>query len=220
MTLRPHHRRTALRGFRFEGLGFRPRPPEREFAIRFEVVPRRDVRNIIEETASSSGPRISTNDVLSALALKRLAGAWSGSSTGDFSLTMPIDVRATVKEYGRRFFGNGIMFHSLTFEPRQIQASPARELAAAIRKSMPALSKEVYAAFLERLEETLSAGREAPVGPYDPRRGCLVTNLSKLPGDRLDFGTGPPRLVIPLTVEKNSAAILARDEDYILRLAY
>jgi hypothetical protein len=219
LTLKPHHRRTALRGFSFEGAGIGLPPQEPELKIQWDVVPRRDVRKIIEETASSSGLRVSTNDVLSALALKRLAGARAGPSAGDFSLTIPIDVRGKVKEYGRRFFGNGIMFHRVTFEPKTLRASPAREIAVAIRKSLPPVSTEVYTAFLRQLEETLSGGREAEFRPYDPLRGCLVTNLSKLPTHGLDFGTGAPRLIIPLTVEKNSAAILARNQDYLLRLA-
>jgi len=54
----------------------------------------------------------------------------------------------------------------------------------------------------------------------DPRNGCLVTNLSKLPSDKLNFGAGCPELILPLTIEKNSIAILAKKENFILRFAY
>jgi hypothetical protein len=47
-----------------------------------------------------------------------------------------------------------------------------------------------------------------------------VTNLSKLPADKLDFGTGAPKLAVPLTIEKNAAGILAKKENYLLRFAY
>jgi hypothetical protein len=47
-----------------------------------------------------------------------------------------------------------------------------------------------------------------------------VTNLSKLPAERLDFGTGGPHAIVPLTVEKNSVAVLARRENYVLRYTY
>jgi len=36
----------------------------------------------------------------------------------------------------------------------------------------------------------------------------------------LDFGTGSPELIIPLTVGKNSTAILAKKEDFVLRYSY
>jgi hypothetical protein len=47
-----------------------------------------------------------------------------------------------------------------------------------------------------------------------------VTNLSKLPAERLDFGTGGPDAIVPLTVEKNSVAVLSRKDNYVLRFAY
>jgi hypothetical protein len=218
--LKPDHRRTALRDFSFRGFELKPLAPPGNLRIEEEEILRRDVQATIQEAASSSGLRVSGNDVLSALAMKRLVKAGAHSGPEDVRLTMPIDVRGKVKEYGRGFFGNGIMFHTLTLKREDIEAFPARAVAIQIRQSMPFLSRETYVDFLGRLEEILSAGRWDEFRPYDPERGCLVTNLSRLPADKLDFGTGPPRLSIPLTIEKNGAAILSRKEDYLLRLAY
>jgi hypothetical protein len=220
LALKPHHQRTALRDFLFRGADLKPLPQGGQFKIVCDEVARRDVQSVIQEAAASAGQRISANDVLSALAMKKLVKAGVGSWAEDVRLTMPIDVRGKVKEYGRGFFGNGIMFHTLTFKKERLEKSPLQEIAVEIRKSMPLLSREAYVDFLGTLEEMLSAGRLEEFRPYDPERGCLVTNLSRLPVDRLDFGTGPPKLVIPLTVERNAAGILAKKEDYILRLAY
>jgi hypothetical protein len=198
------------------------KPPAQEgkFTIECDTILRQDVQSIIQQAASSANLRISTNDVLSALAMKKLVKARADSWAEDVRLTMPIDVRGKVKEYGRGFFGNGIMFHTVTFKKERLENSPVQEVAIEIRRSMPSLSKETYVEFLKKLEQMLSAGRLDEFRPYDPERGCLVTNLSKLPADQLDFGTGRPKLAIPLTIEKNGAAILAKDEDFILRLAY
>jgi hypothetical protein len=73
---------------------------------------------------------------------------------------------------------------------------------------------------LAELENIISDGDVEKLKPFDPARGCLVTNLSKLPADKLDFGTGSPELIIPLTVEKNSTAILAKKENFVLRFAF
>jgi len=108
----------------------------------------------------------------------------------------------------------------VTFKKEQLENSRVQEVAIEIRKSMPPLLKETYIDFLKKLEEMLPAGKLDEFRPYDPERGCLVTNLSKLPADKLDFGTGRPKLVIPLTIEKNAAAILAKKENYVLRFAY
>jgi hypothetical protein len=220
LALKPHHRRTVLRDFLFQGADLKPPPQGGHFKIVSDEVARRDVQTVIQEAVSSAGLRISTNDVLSALAMKKLVKAGAGSWAEEVRLTMPIDVRGNVKEYGRGFFGNGIMFHTLTFKKERLEIVAAQEIAVEIRRSMPLVSREIYVGFLRKLEEMLSLGRLDEFRPYDPERGCLVTNLSRLPADRLDFGAGLPKLVIPLTVERNAAGILAKKEGYVLRLAY
>lgn len=218
--LKPDHRRTALRDFSFRGSKLKPLAPPGNLRVESDEIPRRDVQAIIREVASSAGLRVSGNDVLSALAMKRLVKAGADSWPEDVLLTIPVDVRGKVKEYDRGFFGNGIMFHTLTLKREVIEASPAQATAIQIRQSMPLLSRETYIDFLMGLEGVLSAGRWDEFRPYDPERGCLVTNLSRLPADKLDFGTGPPRLSVPLTIEKNGVGIMARKENYLLRYAY
>ena len=159
------------------------------------------------------------NDILTAMAVKKLVGIHSQLGE-EVDLTMPIDVRRQVKEYGRGFFGNAIMFHTIKFKKEHLQNSLTKEIAILIRKSMPFVSRETYINYLTELEEMISEGKTEKLRPFDPGCGCLVTNLSKLPSEKLDFGTGSPELVIPLTVEKNSTAILAKKENFVLRFAY
>jgi len=218
--LKPNHRRTALRDFSFRGFELKPLAPPGNLRVESEEIPRRDVQAVIQEAASSAGLRVSGNDVLSALAMKRLVKAGADSWAEDVRLTIPVDVRGKLKEFGRGFFGNGIMFHTLTLKREFIEASPAQAVAIRIRQSMPFISREIYIDFLMGLEGILSAGRWDEFRPYDPERGCLVTNLSRLPAEKLDFGTGPPRLSVPLTIEKNGVGILAKKENYLLRFAY
>jgi hypothetical protein len=218
--LKPHHQRTILKDFAFEGVRLKPVLPPANFTVEFEEIPRTEVQSVIEEIASSDNLRVSTNDILTAMALKKLVGRQSESWRDEVSLTMPIDVRRLVKEYGRGFFGNGLMFHTLEFKKEHIENSPAKEIAVDIRKSMPHISSDTYIHYLAELEELISERATEKLRPFDPDRGCLVTNLSKLPADKLDFGTGSPELIIPLTVEKNSTAILAEKENFILRYAF
>jgi hypothetical protein len=218
--LKPYHQRTILKNFSFKGVGLNPVLPADKFTVEFDEILRQDVESAIEGIASSNNLRVSTNDVLAAMALKKLVGKQSEYWREEVSLTMPIDVRRLVKEYGRGFFGNGLMFHTLEFKKEHIENSQAKEIAVDIRKSMPHVSRETYIHYLAQLEDTIFEGNREKLRPFDPDRGCLVTNLSKLPADKLDFGTGGPELVIPLTVEKNSTAILAKKENFILRYAY
>ena len=85
---------------------------------------------------------------------------------------------------------------------------------------MPTVSSKTYLDYLTQLEKRISAGNLEKFKPFDPASGCLVTNISRLPVNRLNFGTGPPDLIFPLTIEKNAAAVLTKDDNFILRLAY
>jgi hypothetical protein len=218
--LKPHHHRTILKNFSFTGVGLKPVLPVDKFTVEFDEILRTEVQSVIEEIATSNNLHVSSNDILSAVALKKLIGKEREYWGAEVSLTMPIDVRRLVKEYGRGFFGNGLMFHTLKFKKEHIENSPAKEITVEIRKSMPHVSRETYIHYLAELENFISEGDMEKLRPYDPDHGCLVTNLSKLPADKLDFGTGGPDLIIPLTVEKNSIAILAKKENFILRFAF
>jgi hypothetical protein len=217
---KPNHRRTILRDFAFRGMTLEPDPKIQKFSIESDEIPRKEVITVIKEAASSHDARISTNDVLSAMAIKKLTGKRDRRPEEDVSLTMPIDVRRQIKEYGPKFFGNGLMFHEVKFKPEHIAKSSILEIAVDIRKSMPAVSKEAYINYLAGLEETIAQGKTDELRPFDPDRGCLVTNLTKLPTDQLDFGTGLPDFVAPLSIEKNSTALLAKGGTFILRFAY
>ena len=58
------------------------------------------------------------------MSLKKLVSIGRGSWGESVGLTMPIDVRPQVKEYGRRFFGNGIMLHRVELRREQVENLP------------------------------------------------------------------------------------------------
>ncbi|MFC2169470.1 acyltransferase [Acidobacteriota bacterium] len=217
---KPCHRRTILKDFFFKGIELKPPLQKNRLTIEFEEIPRIDVKSMIKKVFSSDNLRVSTNDILSAMALKKIVGIQSEFFGEKVNLTIPIDVRRQVKEYGRRFFGNGIMLYTLKLKKEYIKNSPAEKIAKKIRKSMPSVSKEAYIKYLTTLEEQISPEKPDGFIPFDPRHGCLVTNISRLPVNNLNFGTGSPELAIPLSIEKNSIAILTKDKNYILRFVY
>ncbi len=220
LSFKPHHRRTALKDFSFKGVELRPAPQNERFTVELDDILRKDVRSMIKEAAFSGNVRISSNDVLSALALKKLVGRQAEAWGEEVGLTIPVDIRRYIKEYGLKFFGNGIMLHTLRLQTNFVINSPVKEIAVQIRKSMPLISKETYIDYLAGLEEIIALGKIDEFRPFDPNSGCLVTNLSKLPAEKLNFGGGPPELILPLTAEKNSVAILTKKENYVLRYAY
>jgi hypothetical protein len=132
-------------------------------------------------------------------------------------VTIPIDVRNRVNEYGRKFFGNGIWLHTFKLRRNDVESAPLKDLAARIRASMPVVSSETYADYLAGIEGIITRGETEELRPFAPEQGCLVTNLSRLPSDKLDFGGGAPDLVVPLTSERNSVGILSKRDRFLLK---
>ncbi len=217
---KPHHRRTILKDFHFQGLDLSPVIQDERLKIQCDVASRQDIQSLIREAASSHAFRISPNDILTAKAIKKLVGIHPERLRKDINLTIPIDVRRYIDEYGKRFFGNGILLHTMKIKQEHITKCSLIETAIHIRKSMPSVTRETYTQYLERLERMIAEGDSDRFRPFDPENGCLVTNLSKLPAARLDFGTGVPTSIFPLTLEKNSAGIMADNENLILRITH
>ncbi len=220
LLFKPHHRRTILKDFSFKGVELESLQQNDKFTVESDVILRKNVRSIIKEVSHSKDYRISTNDVLSALAVKKLVGAQREFSGEYVELTIPIDVRRHIKEYGLRFFGNGIMLHTMRLKKDDVANLHTKEIALQIRNSMPSVSRQSYINYLTQLEDIISERKLEKFRPFDPRYGCLVTNISRLSVHRLNFGTCGPELIFPITIEKNSTTILAKEENFILRFAY
>jgi len=216
----PSHNRTILKEFRYKEIESKSLSEKEEFVIEIEEIPKPTVRSIIKTVASDLNHRVSGNDILSAMIIKKLAAIQTDYSMDNFQLTIPIDVRRQVKKYGQNYFGNGLMFNVTNFKKNDLEKLNINEIAIEIRKSMPDITNESYLEYLLSIETIITKRKSNKLKVYDPRSGCLVTNLSMLPANKLNFGTGDPDFIFMLTIEKNSAAILSNRDNYILRLAY
>jgi len=217
---KPHHKRTVLKEFQFNEADLKPLQNQEQLTIKFEEISTTTVKKMIRDVASNLKQQVSTNDILSAIIVQKLVTNERDFFGDHFQLTIPIDVRRYVKEYGAKFFGNGIMLDVVNFKTKDIDKLNIQDIAITIRESMPAITKEIFIQFLDSLEAIIAERQYHKLRPFDPQRGCLVTNLSKLPANKLNFGTGNPDFIFPLTIEKNSAAILSNKDNFILRLAY
>lgn len=217
---KPDHQRTKLKVFQLNDLNLEAIREDANLTIKFEEFSKKSIREMIRDVAANSNQKVSTNDILSALVIKKSVEIQSEHFGDDILLTIPIDVRRQIKEYGPKYFGNGLMFNEINFSITDIKTSDINNIALKIRKNMPEVNKEFYLDYLNSLEEIIARGQTHRLRPYDPNQGCLVTNLSKLPATKLDFGSGNPDFLFPLTLGKNSAAILADTDNFIIRLAY
>lgn len=217
---KPQYQRTILKDFQFNETDFEPLQDHQKLTITFEEISRALIRNMIKEITSNLNQQVSNNDILSAMIIKKLVTIQKEYFGNDFQLTIPIDVRRQINEYGAKYFGNGLMFNVTNFKTKEIEEHSIQEIAIKIRASMPVVTKESYIKYLVDIEKIIAKRQHNKLKPYDPVSGCLVTNLSNLPVNKLNFGTGDADFIFPLTIEKNSAAILADTDNFILRFAY
>jgi hypothetical protein len=217
---RPRHRRTVLKEFKFNLDTGPAAATVPDLLIESATISKRGVYQAIREVKVQSDIVVSTNDLLSAMVIKKLVLLRRNSFPGRVQLTIPVDVRRFIAEYGRTFIGNALLFALIHFDTEIISSSSVNKIAVAIRRSMPAITKVSYVQYLNGLEQVIRGGQVDKLKPFDPQLGVLVTNLSKLPADKLDFGSGPPGFIFPLTVGKNSAAVLSQGDHFLLRLVY
>lgn len=217
---KPHHQRTILKEFRLPDIELKPLPLDTDVIIEDEKVPKVLVREKIKEISNNLNKKVSTNDILSAMVVKKLIEIQAEKNRKEYKLNIPIDVRRYIKEYGSKFFGNGLMFNVINFQTTDVQESDINDLAIQIRQGMPDVTKESFLDFLQQIESFIEQKQTDRLRPYNPETGCLVTNLSRLPVNRLDFGKGNPDLIFPLTVGKNAASVLADKDSFILRFVY
>jgi hypothetical protein len=178
---------------------------------------KKEIRNQASILSEKSGFRISSNDILSAQVVKFIVEN-NTTLSDDFRLMIPIDVRRGVPKLGKRFFGNGLIMYSIPFNPETTKQMSIEDIAITIRKTFPDVNLQNYESYLKKIEGWIESGQLELLRPYNPDTECLVTNLSRMPIKKLDFGTGPPTLVEPLTRGRSGAAVLAKDDKFVLKL--
>ena len=217
---RPHHHRTILKAFHFQETAAKPLPAPGEIQIEFETMPRAALRDQVAQAAADLNLPLTANDVVCAKLAQKMAALPGKAWKAEFQLTIPIDVRRQIKAYGPRYFGNGLLLKTITLQTREVIETGLAELAGKIRAAMPTVNAGTYRQYLEDLEALIAARQLNQLKPFDPHTGILVTNISKLPLKRLDFGSGSADMIYPLTIEKHSTAILGDKDHYVLRLVY
>ncbi len=179
-----------------------------------------ETRNQAKLTSEKTGLKISTNDILCAQLLKLIIKSKTLNSRENFNLVIPVDMRQSVPFLGYRYFGNGLILYRISFTKQEVAQNEVEELATKIKANFPDRNPQAFQTFLQTFEENIATKNLQKLLLYDPETEFLVTNLSRMPTSKLDFGSGPPTLIVPLTRGKNGAAILAQDNKFILQLGH
>ncbi len=216
----PELNRTFLKEYHFNKTKIKEPFDHHNCSIKVEHVSKSFIKQEINRIKKTYNVSVSSNDILSAMVVNKTFENQKTQIADRFTLTIPMDIRNQVKELGPNFFGNGLMLHHLNLSIDELDKMDTSELAIKIRESIPTTDTYRYLEYLRDLESEIDRTSIHSLNPYDPETGCLVTNLSRMPIQKLNFGSGPPEIIFPLTVAKNSVAILSNKDNYLLRLVY
>ncbi len=155
-----------------------------------------EIAGLVAEASAQTVCRLSRNDVLTAWLWKKYVPAWQGSEIpARASFCLPFDVRRFPHWVSPRHFGNGICLAGAHMNYERFIGASLGELAALVRATVDKVTEDyartaydVFAAIRQR--EGLAAMGEFHVS--DQQSGILVTNLSRVPLESVDFGAGAP----------------------------
>jgi hypothetical protein len=186
-------------------------PTLREAKWEFVRFTEEELSRRLAEASRETETRLSKNDLMAALLWKQIAQRWNAA--GDIlEQSSPVDFRRIYTRVSPRYFGNAIRTTGVRLPREQVLESGIGWLASQIRAATAAVKPETVIDSLRCLESLrLGYGPQimSRLHASHPTRGFLVSNMSRLPVDQLDFGGGPPRLVFPITATPRGALLTA-----------
>ncbi len=177
-----------------------------------------EISALQDEANKGADFQFSKNDVITAHLWKTYVPQWHFTDSGKGgnegvkpNFALPFDARRFSDWVPNRYFGNGICLASGTFDGKCFLEASISELALEVRKTVDKVTKyyvqdsydflNVY-----RREQCLVEMEEFHVA--DPDAGILVTNLSRVPLEEIDFENGKPFQFYTATSSPGAAIVL------------
>ncbi|NIN71682.1 MAG: hypothetical protein GTO46_07075 [Gemmatimonadetes bacterium] len=179
---------------------------------------------LLAEAGPDADARLSLNDVISAHLWKTYIAKWDGDDGEKTTyVSCPVDVRRIIKGFPRTYFGNAVGLATRSLERRALAEAPLGRLASIIRSAVASVDETYMRNALStleamRLREGLTVLEENHV--IHPRSGILITNLSRLPVQEIEFDAGPPVAFDILTPAARGAVVLPAADGADIRVCY
>jgi hypothetical protein len=154
--------------------------------------------------------KLSVHDLLCADLWKKMVERYYQGEE-EVSFSTPVDFRRLLPRVPRDYMGNAVMLAYTQLPTRALLSMETNELGQRLRGSLQVATAdrcEDTLATLDALRKRYGLGALEEVFVTHPRRGFLVTNLSRMPVLQLDFGTGAPASVLPLSMAPATASVL------------
>lgn len=186
------------------------------------LISKETIQELLTEARQDCEVSLFPNDALTAHLWRACITQWvDGSDNPVTSVSCPVDFRRILRAVPRTDFGCAICGTTVSLDYDTLTSAPLGELALLVRQAVARVKQDYVSGALETLERLrqqrgLTAMEEVHV--RHPQHGMVVSNISRLPIQSLDFGAGLPMAFGALPSAERSAAILRAENGVDVRL--
>jgi len=182
------------------------------------------IRSILEDKKNKPEISLTENDIITALLWQKYIPMWSKENKNQKTyVTCPCDIRRVLRGLPRNYFGCALSFATASIHLNGLLEASVRDLAILVRNSVKKVKNDYILSSLETLEtlrkqKGLDAMEEIHL--RHPHHGIIITNLTRLPIQYLDFGSGAPTDFLSYVDVLGSAAILPAEKGVEIFVAH
>lgn len=180
------------------------------------------MKELLAEAQKETKVPLFHNDVITAFLWKRCVTKWNaGKNNSIMYVSCPFDYRRVLRILPRTYFGCALCVTTASIDYESLVHASLGKLALLIRKAVGQVKQDYILGSLRTLESLrqqrgLAAMEEIHV--MHPQDGFLVTNISRLPIQSLEFGSGTPTGFQALSSSRRAAAILPAQDGVDIRI--
>lgn len=184
------------------------------------------INNLLLEARRTASVHLSANDVITAKLWQTYVSRWHRSQPNlshPPRITIPYDVRRFPNWVNDHYFGNGMCLAGGTYEGEHFATAPLGDLASIVRKTVNRIDRAYVQDAYDLLElYRQNKGQEAmhSLHTVDQNSGLMVTNLTRVPFDNIDFGQGRAFRFNPTTTAPRTAVLLPADDGVRIDVTY
>ncbi len=176
------------------------------------MFPAETIKSQLAAIKNTSASSFTENDVITARLWKDSLPFWKKDAVNPkIYLTCPFDFRRVLANFPKNYFGCALGFATAVIDFQHLVPASLAELALLIKNAVSKLKADYILNALNTLENLRQqAGLSAMEAVHlrHPEFGMIVTNLTRLPIQGLDFGAGAPGTILTYVEIQGGAAIL------------
>jgi hypothetical protein len=186
------------------------------------LVSKETMNELLAEAKQDCEVALFHNDALTAYLWRRCVTHWeTGEGNPSIYMSCPVDFRRILRSVPRTYFGNALCFATAAIDYERLAGASLGELALLIHEAVGQVRQDYVSGSLqtlERLRRQRGTAVMEEIHVVPPQHGMLVTNISRLPMQGLDFGAGIPTAFRALSSTQRGAAILPAEDGVEIRV--